>query len=66
MDSIKLNVNKSSVMWFARKRASSVVPPTILVDDHQLKDKVDKQKCLRIIFDIHLQLMCVVRCHTTY
>ena len=50
MDCIKLNVNKSSVMWFARKRASSVVPPTILVDDHQLKDKVDKQKCLRIIF----------------
>ena len=32
---MKVNVNKSSVMWFTRKRVSSVAPPTILIDDHQ-------------------------------
>ena len=68
---MKLNVNKSSIMWFARKCASSVVLPTILVDDHQLKE-VDEQKYLGIIFDRHLQWgpqftsVCGTVCHTSY
>ena len=41
-------------MWFVRKCTSNVVPPAILVDDHQLKE-VDKQTYLGIIFDRHLQ-----------
>ena len=51
---MKVNVNKSSVMWFTRKHVSSVVPPTILIDDHLLKE-VHKQKYLGSIFDKNLQ-----------
>jgi len=43
---MKLNICESNVMWFLRKRASaSAVPPTIVIDNHQLKE-VDKQNYL--------------------
>ena len=38
MDYIKQNEANSRVMCFAQKSASTVVPPAILVDDHQLKE----------------------------
>lgn len=57
---MKLNVGKSSVMWFARKCASRVIPPAILVDDHQLKE-VDEEKFLGITFDKHFAMGSSVR-----
>ena len=51
---MRLNVKKSSIMWFTPKQASSVVLPPILVDGYQLQN-VEKQKYLGILFDKNLQ-----------
>ena len=51
---MRLNVKKSSIMWFSPKQASSVVLPPILVDGYQFQN-IDKQKYLGILFNKNLQ-----------
>ena len=65
---MRLNVQKSSVMWFSSKRASDVTCSPILIDDSPLHH-VETQKYLGMIFDKKLQWeaqlnMCVGRYHT--
>lgn len=52
---MKLNINKSGVMWFEPKqRVSSALHPPIVVDGHQLQE-VEQQKYLGVLFDNKLQ-----------
>jgi len=51
---MRLNIQKSSVMWFSPKRASVAVCPTVLIDGNLLQE-VETQRYLGIIFDNKLQ-----------
>ena len=51
---MRLNVQKSGVIWFSPKRPSDAVGPPILVNDSPLKE-VETQKYLGIISDNKLQ-----------
>ena len=50
---MKLNIQKSSVMWFQVSSRKKVVYSDIFVNDVVLR-QVDKQKCLGVIFDTRL------------
>ena len=50
---MKLNLEKSSVMWFRVSSQRNIVYPNILVNDLALK-LVDKQKYLGVAFDSKL------------
>ena len=55
MDSkMKLNVQKSSVMWFCPKKASGSACPPVIVNENPLQE-VETQKYLGIIFDKELK-----------
>ena len=51
---MRLNVTKSSLMWFKSKRGSGVPHPPIYIDGHLLQE-VEEQKDLGISFDSKLQ-----------
>ena len=51
---MKLNITKSSLMWFKPKRDPSTSPPPVFIDGQQLQE-VEEQKYLGIIFDSKLQ-----------
>ena len=50
---MKLNIAKSSLMWFKSKRGVSV-HPSVFIDGHQLQE-VEEQKYLGVVFDNKLQ-----------
>ena len=50
---MKLNIAKSSLMWFKSKRGVSA-HPSVFIDGHQLQE-VEKQKYLGVVFDNKLQ-----------
>ena len=50
---MKLNIQKSSVMWFRVSSRKKVVYPDIFVNDVALR-QVDKQKYLGVVFDTRL------------
>jgi len=47
---MKLNINKSSAMWFTPKSSTNISCPAVFVDGNQLQE-VDHQNYLDIIFD---------------
>ena len=47
---MKLNINKSSIMWFTPKILQNISCPAIFMDDNKLQE-VDHQNYLSIIFD---------------
>ena len=51
---MRLNVTKSSLMWFKSKHGSGVPHPPIYIDGHLLQE-VEEQKYLGILFDTKLQ-----------
>ena len=50
---MRLNVTKSSLMWFKSKHDSGVPRPSIYIDGHLLQE-VEEQKYLGILFDSKL------------
>ena len=50
---MRLNITKSSLMWFKSKRGSGVPHPPVFVNDHLLQE-VEEQKYLGIMFDSKL------------
>ena len=58
---MRLNVTKSSLMWFKSKHGSGVPHPPIYIDGHLLQE-VEEQKYLGILFDSKLQW----RSHLSY
>ena len=50
---MKLNIAKSSLMWFKSKRGVSA-HPSVFIDGHQLQE-VEEQKYLGVVFDNKLQ-----------
>ena len=50
---MKLNIAKSSLMWFKSKQSVSA-HPSVFIDGHQLQE-VEEQKYLGVMFDNKLQ-----------